>query len=153
MPLEGVDEGLRNLEAKMKAVWDHTGVAWKDTVDVNVLNVSLTEVPVKTGSLRESGRNDMTSTSSEHTCEVGYGSEAVQYAFIQHERLDFHHPAITGTRSEARSTAIAKYGGQYSWTPDTPSEQYGKAKYLEDPVNAAAPRLMGELKKRLAGEI
>jgi len=89
---------------------------------------------VLSGTLRGTGRNDLTVTPNEITCEVGYGSESTAYALYIHENLAIVHPYHINAKGQ-------------------PYNCGGKAKYLEDPVNAAAPRLMGELKKRLAGEI
>ncbi len=132
--LEGKDEAFRNLEERMRREWAHIGVAWKDTVDVNVLHQSLQEVPVLSGALRESGRNDLISTGDAHVCEVGYGSESTPYALRIHEDLSIKHPIHVNEKGEF-------YNCQ------------GKAKYLEDPIHAAAPHLPDELKKRLSGGV
>mgnify|MGYP000856880262 CR=1 FL=1 len=120
MPLHGADQVKKNLDQIMKERWSQVGPAWWDTVQENVMDPSLEQVPVKTGALKSTGQNILIEEPHTVTCEVGYGSESVAYAFVQHERLDFHHEA-------------------------------GKAKYLEDPVNAAVPILPRELIKRLEG--
>ena len=150
MPLKGVDEVNKRIKEHMKENWDNVAVAWWDIVQENVMISSLEEVPVKTGALKASGHNILVNTPHSISCEVGYGSETAPYALYQHEHTELHHPAMTrgpGTRS-SRDVGIAKYGNiAPTWTPNG-----RKAKYLEDPVNAAIPILPKELIRRLEGE-
>lgn len=120
MPLRGTDQVKKNIEQIMKERWTQVGPAWWDTIQENIFLPSQEQVPVKTGALKSTGQNVLIEEPHSVTCEVGYGSEAVAYAFVQHERLDFHH-------------------------------ETGKAKYLEDPINAAIHILPKELIKRLEG--
>lgn len=150
MPLKGADEVNKRIKEHMKENFNNAGVAWWDTVNEHVFQPSLDQVPYETGALSESGRCILHSTNHKHTVQVGYGSEAVEYALYQHEHTELHHPAMTrgpGTRS-SRDVGIAKYGNMApTWTPNG-----RKAKYLEDPVNASIPILPKELIRRLEGE-
>lgn len=50
-------------------------------------------VPVDTGALRDSGEVDRPETSGGNvSVSLHYGGGSVDYALIQHERLDYHHP-------------------------------------------------------------
>jgi hypothetical protein len=49
-------------------------------------------VPVDIGVLRASGFVDLPEISGNRArVQLGYGGAAEEYAFVQHERLDFHH--------------------------------------------------------------
>lgn len=68
------------------------------------------QAPVDTTALRESGKvlEPDISIKSIVSVRLGFGDSAIPYAHRQHEELDWRHP------------------------------KHGKAKYLEDPLNAAA---------------
>lgn len=64
------------------------------SVDIakQVLELSQERVPVRTGVLKASGRVLPARRRGNKTkVRVGYGGEASRYAWIQHERLDYHH--------------------------------------------------------------
>jgi len=76
----------------------------------NVMTVSKEEAPLDLGPLQNSGIVlDPEIEGTRVSVTLGFGGPAAPYAEEQHERLDFHH-----------------------------SEPGRKAKYLEDPMNAAA---------------
>ena len=133
MPIKGQKEVERAIIEHMKKEWEKVGPAWWDTVQENVMIPSLDEVPVHTGTLRATGQNILIQTPHTITCEVGYGSEAAPYALYVHENLAIHHPIHIDEKGEIYNCG-------------------GKAKFLEDPVNAAIPILPVELLKRLEGE-
>jgi len=128
-----VDEVNKRIKEHMKENWDNVAVAWWDTVQENVMIPSLDEVPVHTGTLKATGQNILIQSPHTIACEVGYGSEAAPYALYVHENLAIHHPIHIGEKGETYNCG-------------------GKAKYLEDPVNAAIPILPKELIRRLEGE-
>lgn len=49
-----------------------------------------------------------------------------------------------GRHNQARNTAIAKYGGGYSWASNG-----RKAKYLEDPARAQQGEVPGRMKQAM----
>jgi hypothetical protein len=53
-----------------------------------IKNLSQVRCPVDTGTLRASARIEIKG----NTIEFGYGGAASDYATIQHENLQFHHP-------------------------------------------------------------
>jgi hypothetical protein len=119
MPVEGVDKCIKNLEEFKEKAWQIAAAAFWD-INQETLAESLAECPVKTGALRSTGKTELTVTPDEITCDIGYGSDAVNYAYRQHEDLSFYH------------------------NPPT------KAKYLEDPINRNLPKYPEKLKERLA---
>ncbi len=81
-------------------------------------------VPVDSGALRATGHVEGPVTEgSLETMTLGFGSVAVQYAAVQHERLDFHH------------------------VPP------GQAKYLEQPCLDAVPDLAARIADAMRGEL
>lgn len=81
-----------------------------------IFNQSQALVPVDTGALRSSGMVTLPEQSPQGpSVTIGYGGAAAPYAIYVHERLDLNHPN----------------GGQ--------------AKYLEEPVLAAADGIAGRL--------
>lgn len=85
-----------------------------------IMSRSKVLVPVDTGVLRGSGFVDTpTRAGNTHRIELGYGGAADAYALIVHERLDTAHAAPT------------------------------QAKYLEQPLQEAAPGLMDRLATRI----
>jgi len=85
-----------------------------------IMTESKKQVPVDTGTLRSTGYVKQPEEKGDLVeVEMGYGGPAAPYAIWVHERTELHH------------------------NPPT------KAKYLEDPVKTAAPKLPGALAKRL----
>lgn len=81
-----------------------------------IFNQSQALVPVDTGALRSSGHVTLPNQGPDGVeVTIGYGGAAAPYAVYVHERLDLNHPN----------------GGQ--------------AKFLEEPVNAAANGIAGRL--------
>lgn len=81
-----------------------------------IFNQSQALVPVETGALRSSGMVTLPEQSAQGpSVTIGYGGAAAPYAIYVHERLDLNHPN----------------GGQ--------------AKFLEEPVLAAADGIAGRL--------
>lgn len=95
------------------------GGRWKRAVSAglyleanNIMALSKREVPVDLGGLKGSGYVTLPQdVGGKILVEMGYGGPAKDYAVVQHERLDFNHP------------------------------EGGKAKYLEDPVDARQPNI------------
>lgn len=84
-----------------------------------IFNESQTQVPVRTGALRGSGRVLLPEESpSGVTVVIGYGGAAAPYAIYVHEMTQNNHPI-------------------------------GKAKFLEDPMLAAAPNIPRNLARAL----
>lgn len=85
-----------------------------------IMTESKKQCPVDTGTLRGTGHVEQPEESGDRvTVQMGYGGPAAPYAIWVHERLDLRH------------------------NPPT------KAKFLEDPVKAATPKLPARLAKRL----
>lgn len=89
--IKGIHEAEMKLDEILKSEWSRMAVAWWDTVDQNVFIPSLEEVPVKSGDLKESGQIELKIEPEKIIIDVGYGSEAINYALVQHEHLEFHH--------------------------------------------------------------
>lgn len=113
------DRSLSDFEAALKAVLTKTSYASKQAVEedcIEVLNLSLAEVPRQTDTLAMSAYYKVTERNNEIQGEIGYGGNgdpinpitgnpASSYMLAVHEDLSAHHIQ-------------------------------GKAKYLEDPVRA-----------------
>jgi len=85
-----------------------------------IMTESKKQCPVDTGTLRSTGYVKQSEEKGDLVeVEMGYGGPAAPYAVWVHELTELHH------------------------NPPT------KAKYLEDPVKAATPKLPGALAKRL----
>jgi hypothetical protein len=82
------------------------------------------QAPVDAGGLRESGKVLPAQYDfSSVLVQIGFGDTAVKYAHRQHEELEWRHP------------------------------KHGKAKYLEDPINAAQPGFLDRIAARIKGVI
>ncbi len=123
MGLEGILDAVKGLDEFARTAVIKAAAAWWDVTNVTMTRSEEVECPVKTGALRSTGWNELTMTEDEIVCELGYGSEAVKYAFVQHENLAFHH------------------------NPPT------KAKFLEDPIRQDAPQYPEWMKARLEGDM
>lgn len=91
-------------------------------------------VPVDKGILRNSGR--VTGPDVEAVVRLTFGGPAAPYAFIQHERLDFHHPV-----GEARYLIR----GVLRWQPNGASAKAARAELqqaIDDAKNNRNSRAM-----------
>lgn len=150
MPITGVDESIKGLEAFAKRDWKDTVKAFEKVIVGEIVPECQRECPVDTGELRASIPlcSGVRQVSEGVIGIVGAGGLAADYALRQHEDLTFHHPALPrqGRLSQATQSAIAKYGSQRSgwfknvavaWAPNGT-----KAKFIEDPVRRAAPTML-----------
>ena len=111
----GISEFVAKMESWTPAV-EVAGVQTLYRLANEVFAESQIQTPVDTGTLRSSGHVTPPVAAAGHiVVEIGYGGAAREYAYWVHERLDLHHAPPT------------------------------KAKYLEDPVVAAIPRMTTEL--------
>ena len=88
------------------------------------------------GSLKPGGEHSLFAS------EVGglimtVGSE-LPYAAVQHERLDFNHPSLKRMKRESNQEAAKDFNG-------ADPAFAGKAKYIEDPLNADKSEYMRRL--------
>jgi hypothetical protein len=82
------------------------------------------QAPVDMTTLRESGKVlPWNSEAGGVSVTMGFGDSAVAYAHRQHEELEWRHP------------------------------KHGKAKYLEDPINAAKTGFLERIAMRIKGAI
>jgi hypothetical protein len=80
------------------------------------------QAPVDTTALRESGKVLPAAFEPDGvTVTLGFGDSAIKYAHRQHEELEWHHP------------------------------KHGKAKYLEDPIDAAKDGFLDRIATRVKG--
>ena len=90
----GVENVLRNLnviEKGTKRVIGKTLFEESEKVMTEIKTVPI--VPVDTGALAATGHVELpVETATGVTVELGFGGPAVEYAAVQHERLDYHHP-------------------------------------------------------------
>ena len=108
--LNGATLVLKNL-SKLSSDIRSSAEKAVDGVVEGVLNESKMECPVDTGTLRRSGKPELTKDKDNYYYVLGYNME---YALEVHENLYANH-------------------------------KVGKAKYLEDPVNRAAPTLLNKI--------
>lgn len=106
--LKGLNTFVHNLE-RNAARWEEAAATGLYLVGNNIMAKSKREVPVKTGLLKASGYVTPPQAQGDRVeVELGYGGNGSRdYAVIQHERMDYRHP------------------------------NGGKAKFLQDPVDAA----------------
>jgi len=117
--VKGTKELHRVLEKLGKRAQAELGKALYAEAEL-IMTESKKQVPVDTGTLRSTGYVDPPETQKDLVeVELGYGGPAAPYAVDVHERTEWHHKPPT------------------------------KAKYLEDPVKTAVPKLPGALAKRL----
>lgn len=117
--VKGTKELQRALEKLGKQALPEAGKALYAEAEL-IMTDSKKQCPVDTGTLRSTGYVEQPEASGDQvTVQMGYGGPAAPYAIWVHERLDLRH------------------------NPPT------KAKFLEDPVKAAAPKLPARLAKRL----
>lgn len=121
------DRRLRRVLAKAKNVPQAAARALYEEGQV-IFNKSQELVPVETGALAGSGRVTLPSVNASSVeVEIGYGGAAAPYAIYVHERLDLNHryPGAKNARAQA--------------------------KFLEQPVLEAAPKLGDRLADRVEG--
>jgi len=127
--LTGEAEILRKLEELIKEVPDRVGQAAKDEADL-IMTVSKEEqVPVDEGILRASGYVlDPVVTADTITVEMGYSAP---YAAAVHEIPPPGESNPEGAPSGRHAT-----------------HRHGKWKFLEDPANERAPKILENIVKR-----
>ena len=90
----------------------------------DIFNESQAQVPVATGTLRSSGEVSPPAVSAHQvSVEIGYGGAAADYALPVHEKIEAYHAPPT------------------------------KAKYLEDPMIAAARGMGSRIAKYVLAEL
>lgn len=124
MPIEGIEEGIANLEGVSDASWEKVVAAFNEECYL-IMEDAVNIVPVDTGVLMQS--IPAVSGPSEHSFDsatfiLGAGGAASAYALRQHEDLTFHH-------KEGRT-----------------------AKYIENPINQRAPGIPENIRARLGGK-
>ena len=121
--IEGLDELRRKMaQAGPKAIPYLKQAMWM--AGKETMSMSQKEVPVETGTLKNSGQTFPAETKgTQIVVTLGYGGAAQDYALVQHERTDFDHP----------------HGG--------------KAHYLSDPVKAMGGKLGSFLAARIGRSI
>lgn len=108
LQLKGLNGVIHNLE-RNTARWEEAVATGLYLVGNNIMTKSKREVPVDTGLLKASGYVTLPQAQGDRVeVQLGYGGNGSRdYAVIQHERMDYRHP------------------------------NGGKAKFLQDPVDAA----------------
>ena len=122
LKITGIDEAVRNLKNIDRVTPQALGAAVH--MEMELLRTYILQgrrIPVDVGTLVNSLTLQPTKIRGDTiTATLGVGGQASDYALIQHERMDFHHP------------------GQ------------GGPKYLEYPAKERAPGMGRSIAKRLA---
>ncbi|PZS10379.1 MAG: hypothetical protein DLM70_00575 [Chloroflexi bacterium] len=114
--------GELQLEVVVASMIARAAQAMHDVVQEEVLPITQDLCPKDTGELVATGR--VTDPDAMGTVTISYGNvddKTGIYAIVQHERMDLNHPN----------------GGQ--------------AKYVEQPLNEAAPTLVARIGERMRG--
>ena len=150
------DTGITNVDQCQKALeeiavteWGAVCKAFEKVVLETIMPECMEECPVDTGVLKASIPlcSGVESNSLACTATIGAGGAAADYAVRQHEDLTLHHPAMTrgpGT-THSRDVVMSKFA---SFVP-SPAGQYGKAKFIEDPVMRNAPKMAQMIASKL----
>lgn len=119
-------EGLDTLQATLRQLSPRASEFLRNelvTTAYEAFDKSQEQVPRDTGALAGSGNVNVVSAENPVTISVSYGGPAAGYAYWVHENLSARHKSPT------------------------------KAKYLEDPVNAAVAQMPARMQARVEGAI
>jgi hypothetical protein len=115
---------LQGLKLYQEKIQKAVGLAlfFEATEIMESPNGARDQAPVDAGGLRESGKVLPPEYEANSVAvTLGFGDTAIEYAHRQHEELTWHHP------------------------------KHGKAKYLEDPINAAQPDFLERVAAQIKG--
>ena len=86
--MRGIDNVMRNLQAKINEIKDATKEAVNE-VALDLIGKAKERAPLDTGDLRGSGFANMTEGNNKYKAKVGFSEP---YALEQHENLQYQHP-------------------------------------------------------------
>ncbi len=131
-------EGMKELEQRLakadsRVMFEVKKQLFKDATEV--LNQSRALAPFDTGALAGSGSLQMRGSLKNPEAEITYGGPAAPYALVQHENVDFYHPARQRGGTSAPSTG--------------PNSKERGAKYLTRPLFRLWPKIQKNLAEAL----
>jgi len=154
------------LQAAAKALYEEAEMIMTDSKE--------NYVPVQTGNLKSSGHVQLPVISgSQVSVTMGYGGPAAKYALAVHEGLDMQPRVIKVRDKKVLAVPIEKFfGTAYPYGSkrlpmiskdgrfvilgkrvNHPGGRIRASKYLETPLNQAAPNLSGNIAQRIKDDL